>query len=140
MATIDLQNTARNQPEAIHAGLMAAVCKISTSATTSAGDVLRIGKLPHGAIPVEAVWYPGPAYNGSMLRLGTSASHEAFFASGSYATVSRTTRRLGHQAQISVPDDAPVRYEHIVAVAVGALSVGHHGDLVVFYRMPGQQP
>jgi hypothetical protein len=49
MANVTLK-TGTNQAEVVHAGVNAAVCSISMSATTSSGDVLRIGKLPHQAV------------------------------------------------------------------------------------------
>ena len=63
MAKVTLK-TGLNQAEAVHAGVNAVVCSVSMSASSSAGDVLRIGRLPHQALPVDVVWYPGPALPG----------------------------------------------------------------------------
>lgn len=142
MATID--TNARLQPEAVHVGLNVAICRISLSATISAGDIHRIGKLPHGAIPVDAIFYQGSAFTnvstGHVAKFGTSASQEMFFASATFSTgtpMSRTTRVLGTARQVSLLDDAMPRWENIVMVATG-MSIGHMGDLIVFYKLPGQ--
>jgi hypothetical protein len=129
------------QPEAVENGANIAVCKISLSASWSSGDVHLIGKLPNGAIPVDAVFYPGAAHGaGFVAKFGTSASQELFFASATYSIVSRTSRALGSAKQISISDDARVLYDYITMVATAVSSVGHVGDLVVTYKMPGQTP
>jgi hypothetical protein len=139
MANVNVGNYAGNQAESVHAGINAAICHISLSASWSSGDVHRIGKLPNGAIPLDSVFYPGAASPvGLVAKFGTSASQEAFFASATYSVMARTSRRLAVAAQISLSDDAVVQYEPVVMVATAGCSIGHVGDLVVFYKMPGQ--
>lgn len=130
----------RHQPEMVENGINIAVCRISLSATTSVGDKLLIGKLPNGAIPIDSVFYGGAALqDGADAAFGTSASLALFFASASFsANVFRGTRRLGWNAQISLSDDAQPLVEYIVMSSSEALSVGHMGDLIVYYKMPGQ--
>jgi hypothetical protein len=143
MATITLSNV--GQPEAVHVGLNTKICRVSLSATASLDSTWIIGRLPHGAIPVDAIWYPAAAAGTAFVnRFGTSASTELFFASDSWAESGtlnyRTNRVLGTAQQISLSDDAMPRYQNITmggGVAIG-VSVGHMGDLVVFYKMPGQ--
>jgi hypothetical protein len=141
MATIDIQ--AKNQPEAVHAGVNAAICHVSLSVSLSVGDVHRIGKLPQGAIPIFAVWYPGAAFAATgIAKFGTSASQEMFFASDSYAESGVlnyvTARKLGISMQVSLSDDANPLYDWITMVGTAGISIGHVGDLVVQYKMPGQ--
>lgn len=131
------------QPEQVHIGDNVAVCKISLSATMSAGDVHQIGKLPNGAIPLDAVFYPGAALAaGAVAKFGTSASQELFFASATFSqaamAVWRCTRKLGTALAVSISDEARVNYDFITMVATAGVSVGHMGDLVVYYKMPGQ--
>lgn len=145
MATVKVGLGAdRAQPERLHAGENVEVCKISLSASWSSGDIHIVGKLPNGAIPTDAVFYPGAASGGTFVaKFGTSASQELFFASASFSTspaLTRTSRRLGYAAQISIADDARVLFENITMVATAGCSVGHVGDLVVRYKMPGQTP
>lgn len=141
MATIDIGNQAVNQADGVHRGVTAAICRVSLSVSLSAGDVHRIGKLPHGAIPVDAIFYTGGAHAAAMVaKFGTSASQELFFASATYSIVTRTVRALGTAKQISLSDDAMPRFENIVMVATAGVSVGHVGDLVVYYKMPAQTP
>lgn len=118
-----------------HAGETVLVAKISLSASWSSGDVHRIGKIPHGAIITDAVFYPGAALPGTaVLKMGTSASQELFFASATYSVMARTTRNLGYlRGAISLSDDAQPRYDWVVAVATAGVSVGHVGDLIVRY-------
>lgn len=135
-------------PEQVHAGINAAVCKISLSLTLSSGDIHLIGKLPHGAVPLDSVFYPGPALPGAAftLKFGTSASQEMFQTSATLTLTGAPYRtgagkRLGWNQQISV-SYSDVLFENLVMVGTGSntISVGHMGDLVVFYKMPGQVP
>lgn len=126
------------QPQTVHVGPNQVVCRISLSATTSAGDVLQIGKLPNGAIPTDSVFYPGPAYAAGIWKFGWSASQAAFISSATLSVVTRGNVAL--TSNISLSDDAAVLYEHIVGVPSAVVSVGHHGNLVVSYVMPGQTP
>lgn len=138
-----------NNPEQVHVGVNALACKISLSLTLSSGDVHIIGKLPNGAIPLDSVFYPGPALPAAAftLKFGTSASQEMFLTSATLTLTGAPYRtgagkRLGYNQQISLSDDARVLFEPVVMVGTGAntISVGHVGDLVVFYKMPGQTP
>jgi hypothetical protein len=145
MATVTLSSADKNQPEAIEKGLNTGIYRVSLSATASLDSVWRIGKLPTGAILVDAIWYPAAAAGTAFVnRFGTSASTELFFASDSWAESGtlnyRTNRVLGTTQQISLSDDAMPRFQYVTmggGVAIG-VSVGHMGDLVVFYKMPGQ--
>lgn len=145
MATVTLDRTAKTQPEAVEKGLNVAILRVSLSLTASLDSTWRIGKLPHGAIPVDAIWYPGAAApTGFVTRFGTSASTEMFFASDSWAETAlvpyRTVRQLGTPRQISLSDDAMPRFEYVTmggGVSI-AITVGHMGDLVLYYKMPGQ--
>jgi len=133
------------QSEAVHVGINALIAHISLSASGSwsSGDVHVVGRLPQGAIPLDAVFYPGAAAAaGTVAKFGTSASQELFFASATYsqaaAPIYRLNRKIGVTAQISLSDDARVLYENVVMVATAGVSVGHVGDLIVYYKMPGQ--
>lgn len=128
----------KHQPEMVETGANIAVCRISLSATTSVGDVLRLGKLPNGAVPTDAVFYPGPAYAAGIWKFGWSASQAAFIASATLSVVTRGNVALTNP--ISLSDDAGVMFEYIVGVPSAAVTVGYHGNLVVTYKMPGQTP
>jgi hypothetical protein len=149
VATITLGNAQGMQPPALHAGLNTLICRLSLSVTLSVGDIHIIGKLPHGAIPTDAVFYGGAAYiatsTGQVQKMGTSASPDMFFASATFSItpafgVQRTTRRLGTSMQISLSDDIQPRYENVVFVGTSStFTVGHIGDLVIEYVMPGSE-
>ena len=140
MATVTLRPG--NQPELPVVGSVDVICKVSLSVSWSSGDIHRIGKIPVGAIPVGVIWYPGAASPAAFIaKFGTSASQEMFYASDSWAEtqVPQTSiRSLGTQRQISISDEAVERFDYITMVATAGCSVGHVGDLVVRYRMPGQ--
>lgn len=134
-----------NQPEQIHAGINVAICKISLSVSWSSGDVHVIGKVPNTAILVDAVFYPGTALAaGAVCKFGTSASQELLFASLTFsqaaAPLYRLNRKIGYAQQISISDDARVLYENLTMVATAGVSIGAVGDLVVYYKLPGQTP
>lgn len=145
MATVTLDKAQKQQAESVEKGLNAACYRVSLSVTASLDSTWRIGKIPHGAIPVDAIWYPGAnAGTAFVTRFGISASTELFFASDSWAESGtlnyRTARQLGSQRQVSISDDAMPRHEWVTmggGVGIG-ISVGHMGDLVVYYKMPGQ--
>lgn len=149
MATITLGNTQGLQPPALHAGLNSLVCRLSLSVTLSVGDIHIIGKLPQGAIPTDAVFYGGAAFiatsTGQVMKIGTSASPDMFFASATFSItpafgVQRCARRLGTTMQISISDDQQPRYENVVFVGTSStFTVGHIGDLVIEYVMPGSE-
>jgi hypothetical protein len=150
MATINVGlGAAGTGAEQVHAGINAVVCKISLSLTLSSGDVHNIGKLPNGAIPLDSVFYPGPALPGAAftLKFGTSLSQEMFLTSATLTLTGAPYRtgggkRLGYNQQISISDDARVLFDYITMVGTGTntISVGHMGDLIVFYKMPGNTP
>jgi hypothetical protein len=135
MANLPMGNHAGNQPQMVHAGLNCELLRISASVSLSGADVQLIGKLPHGAIPVQAIYYPASQV---VAKFGISSSQEMFFGSATYSIGTVSTRRLGFAMQVSLSDDVGQRHENIVGVFTGGASLGYIGDLAVFYRMPGQ--
>lgn len=137
MANVTLK-TGLNQAEAVHAGVNAVVCSVSMSASSSAGDVLRIGRLPHQALPVDVVWYPGPALpGGAVTKFGVSGSEAAFLASATNSAVVRANVSVA-TLNTSRSDDNAQRFTYITCTPAAAISVGNYGRLVVQYKLPGQ--
>lgn len=134
MATVDLQGNKR-PAKALETGENVVLFRISLSTSWSSGDVHRIGRIPHGAIPTRAVLFPGTAIaGGTVAKFGTSANQVLFFPSATYsAAVYTSTNVLGYQKQISLSDDAMPRYENVVMVATAGVSVGYVGDLLIGY-------
>ena len=141
MATVRTSGHLASQAAANHTGLNVEVMRLSLSVSNSVGDIVHIGKLPHGAIPVDAIYYPGSAVAAATVaKYGTSASQDLFFASATYSTAMvRCTRPLGTAMRISLSDDLGLRYENVTAVLTAAASVGFIAEIAVFYKMPGQQ-
>ena len=142
MANVILGNVAGNQPEA-GLNLNAAICRISISATTSAGDVLKIGKLPNRAIPIDVVFYTGGAHaNNTILKFGMSATEACFLTSDSYSVAPGLYRGDVNlnllEAFTSRSDDAVQRFTYITCTPTSVVTAGHLGTLVVFYKIPGQ--
>lgn len=130
-----------NQPEAVHAGVNALVIKLSFSTTFSPTDTIIIGKLPVNAIPLDAVFFAGSGLGGAtVLKFGVSASLSMFFASLTYSIDTRfgSTKRLGISAQVSVSDDKMPRYANVTMVSAAGATLGYIGDLVIYYKVPGQ--
>lgn len=143
MATRQLGVSSRNQAQVVHAGTNTVVFHISASTSISTADTYVIGRLPHGAIPTLAVFYPAAQI---QAKFGTSASLSLFLASATYSVANAalggavySTKRLGTAFQISVSDDAAVRYEVVTMSGLAnGTSLGYVGDLVISYVMPGQ--
>lgn len=143
MATVTLGNVASNQPEAVHAGLNSARCRVSISATTSAGDVLRIGKLPNGALIDSVVFYAGAAHaDNTILKFGVSGSEAAFLTSDTYSVANGIYRGDVNPVNLvnilSRSDDAVQRFTYITCTPTSVVTAGHLGTLVVNYKIPGQ--
>lgn len=137
MANVTLK-TGLNQAEAVHAGINAIVCSVSMSATSSAGDVLRIGRLPHQAIVVDAVWYPGAALPGTaVVKFGVSGSEAALLTSATHSAVVRTNVSVA-LLNTSRSDDNAQRFTYVTCTPAAQVSVGNYGRLVVQYKVPGQ--
>lgn len=140
MATRQLLSYINNQPEAVENGVNVTVIRISVSTTVSPTDTWQIGKLPVNAIPTDAIFYLGTAGQVN-LQLGISASPSLFFASATYSiTVNRAANRLGLAAQASLSDDKMPRFVNVTMSAAGGTgaTLGYLGELVLYYKMPGQ--
>lgn len=143
MPTRQITSSWLNQPEAPHIGVNAIVLHLSFSTTFSPTDIIQIGKLPVGAIPLDAVFYGGTAtgIGGSVMKFGTSASPSLFFTSATYSTAryqGAAAKRLGLAAQASLSDDKMPRYVPITMVSAAGGTLGYLGELVIYYKMPGQ--
>lgn len=137
MANLTLK-TGLNQAEAVHTGLNVIVCSVSLSATTSAGDVLRIGRLPHQATVVDVVWYPGAALPGTAVtKFGISGSEAALIASATNSAIVRTNVTTA-LLNTSRSDDNAQRFTYVTCTPAAVVSVGNYGRLVVQYKVPGQ--
>ena len=137
MATINLN---QNRPApGVHEGInqLIADVSISASGTTSAGDLLIIGRIPHGAIVTDAVLYAGAAVNGtSVCGFGTSASPSAFLTTATYSLATYRYIKTTTPIAVSLSDDAMPRYENVICGTSTILTAGLHYRLVVSYKMP----
>jgi len=141
MATIPVGNAALNQPEDQIKGINAAVCRVSISATTSAGDVLRIGKLPNRALVSNVVFYPGAAFvTNTIFKFGVSGSDACFLSSRTYSSGELVVRGNVSLANLNLSrsDDAVQQFTYITCTPTSALTAGNAGVLMVEYKVPGQ--
>ena len=133
--------TGLNQAETVHAGVNAVICKVSISATTSAGDVLRIGRLPHQAVVLYTQFHFGAAFvDNGIHKFGLSGTDACFLASDSYSvTVIPQWNNVNLiNLNTSRSDDSGQRFTYITTTPTAVLSAGHYGTLVVYYKQPGQ--
>lgn len=119
--------------------------EISISATTSAGDVIRLCQLPTGAVVDEFVFYPGAAFvTDTIHKMGTSATDACFLASDTYSTgvtEIRAVTGLGPTAgKISVSDAATVRYEWVLWTPTSVITAGAVGKVKIAYSMDTPTP
>lgn len=142
MATNRTADHLGKQAKAVHVGVNRAVARVSLSATFSAGDIYKIGRLPHGAILTGVVFLPGAANSGvAVFKVGidgNSASYDALFASATYSAAIATSsvaNSLGNRGkgQLSLSDERIVRYADVTFVPTAGVSVGHIGDVVLDY-------
>jgi hypothetical protein len=143
MATIKTKDHA-NQAKTVHAGVNQVVCRLSLSATFSAGDVYYFGRLPDGAVVTEIVYLPGPAASDvAVAAFGVNAnslSTEALLVSDTYSqgiVTSGIVNALGHRgaALYSLSDERIVRYIDVTFRPTAGVSVGHQADLVITYNL-----
>jgi hypothetical protein len=148
MATLDIRPGNTAQANA-NGQIETLIVRISLSVSFSAGDTYRVGKLPVGAIPIGCVLYAGAASGVALVaKVGTSASVSAFLGSLTYSNTGMSginpagniAKKLGTQAQISLSDEAMPRFDYVRFTPTANVSVGHVCDLVVSYKMPGQNP
>lgn len=132
MANLDVtKGRAGVQPKGLHVGLNKVLARISLSLTTSAGDVIRFAKLPHGAQVTEVVIIPRTAFAAGILRVGTSISRDAFFSSATFSVLTRNV--LGSTFRVSLSDEAIQRYDYATLIPAAALTVGYQMDVVLDY-------
>lgn len=112
-----------NTPKAVHAGVNAISVSYNGGAnTTSAGDVIWLAKIPHGARILDVIEDHSTGATSSALSLGLAtggaagggASLSAFIASGAQATKNRLSV-LGIPPLVSVSDADPNRYGILAA-------------------------
>lgn len=111
-----------NTPKAVHAGLNAIVVSYSHATAASAGDVVFLAKLPHGARVVELIEDHSTGATSNALSIGLAkggaagggASLSAFIASGAQATKNRLSV-MGIPAQVSVSDGDGERWGILAA-------------------------
>lgn len=136
------------QAKHLETGLNVLICRVSLSATFSAGDIYYIGKLPHRAKLVDATWLPGAAASGvGVFKVGlngNSLSEDAVFGSATYSAAVVRGSRLSvfgnaGAGNLSLSDERLVRYTDVTFTPSAAVSVGHVGDVVLEYVLDDAQ-
>lgn len=148
MATNKTAGYLNSQAKAVETGVNALICRVSLSATFSAGDVYYIGKLPHKAKLTRYAWFPGAAASGAgVFKVGingNSLNDVALFASATYSqavVLGTVVGALGNRgaSQLSLSDERLVRYSDVTFIPAAAVSVGHIGDVVIEYVLDDAQ-
>jgi hypothetical protein len=141
MATNRTAGYLNSQAKAVESGVNGLLCRVSLSATFSAGDVYFIGKLPHRAKLVRAVWIPGPAASGvGVFKVGlngNSLSEDAIFGSATYSAAIVTGSRgncFGNaNGNLSLSDERLVRFIDVTFTPSAGVTVGAVGDVFLEY-------
>lgn len=144
MATYTSTVFANNSAKQIHAGVNSVSGQFNLSATaSSAGDVIFLAKIPHGAkfVSLEVDHTTGATTQALSYGLATGgaagggASLSAYIASGAQASVLRKTV-LGVPANVSISDLDPNRYGIFAAkVESGTATTSLIVNFIYNYRM-----
>lgn len=144
MATRTSTLVANLRVRAIHAGLQTAEASFNDGGVTlSAGDVIQMVPIPHGAIVTQVMvtGAPGDASAGASLVLdvGTTADPDAFIDAGSLSIsgVLQLSQKLGHGFRISISDDVVPHFGtiNITVMAIPSLTTTTSLKLSVTYYM-----
>ena len=106
-------------PRSVHAGLLSTWGVYSLTATLSTADIIRMCKVPNGAIIHDvAVGIVGNMHVNAKINVGTSADHDLFIMSASCnATRSFNMGSYGNGNgvgyMIDLSDSATTRYSEI---------------------------
>lgn len=148
MATNKTSGYLGAQAKRLETGVNALIARVSLSATYSAGDIYYIGRIPHAAKLIDAVWLPGPAVaGGSVFKVGlngNSLSEDAILASATYSAVVTRGGRLScfgnaGAGNLSLSDERLVRYADVTFTPSAGISVGHVGDVLLKYVLDDAQ-
>lgn len=102
------------QPSTSHEGVNVVVGELTvTTSSTTWGKVL-LAKVPHGATIISLEYLPGAAASGNY-EVGFSATHSVLVSTATMAaaSVQRLNVSLGYR--VSVSDNAPNRWDYMVA-------------------------
>jgi hypothetical protein len=114
----------------------------ANGATVSAGDVLQMVKIPHGARIVDGWVKAAIPVDGAAIAVGDGSSANRYVLSVSASTgpvLARFNAAAGFGVQYSFSDDAAIQFDTIDVTIVSAASATTTCsiELVVIYAMPG---
>lgn len=123
--------------KALHAGLNQLVCKYASN--IASGDTLKLFKVPHGAVIVDA-WMAKEGAGGDItLQIrdysasgSTTSSAGAVLLTQTASGVVRTALKNVLGFEVSVSDTTSQRYVDVEAVNASAISTGTHRFSVSF--------
>jgi hypothetical protein len=132
-----------NTPKAAHTGTNSIVVNYQSGAlTSSAGDIIFLAKIPHGARVVEVIEDHSTGATGHAIDIGLAtggaagggASYSAFIAAGAQATKNRLSV-LGIPPVVSVSDGDPNRYGVLAAkcAVTGTATISLMLNVTVLY-------
>lgn len=143
MATYTSTTFANNQPKAVHAGNQSVSGSFTFPVASSAGDVVFLCKIPHGATIVDLIedHTTGATATGVSFGLASggpagSATLSCFIAAGAIATVNRMSALGGRNLVVSCSDSDPNRYGILSASpASGTQTTSLIINWTLIYRM-----
>ena len=138
MATRTSTAVANLRVRAIHAGLQTAEASFNSGPSQSAGDVIQMVPIPHGAVIVDVMVTGAPGGDFYVLDVGTGADPDVFIDDGSLtiSAVLRMSQKLGHGFRVSISDDIVPHFETVdITIVSGSMTATASLKLSVTYYM-----
>lgn len=130
-------------PRLIHAGVnVVNAVFVAGGATVSAGDVIQMVKVPHGARIVDVMVGGNSVNTGLGISVGDGSLSNRFITTVSLSSTSlifRMNNPAGMGHAVSLSDDATVQYDtiDITVQDTASASVTASIELTVWYVAPG---
>lgn len=135
MATLKSNKAqASSEVRSIHAGVTCVVATYSLTATTSAGDVVQMVKVPDGAVLVDFAMIPSfTGSAGGLLSVGDGGANARYFGTltASATALVRATKGVGYQYDLS--DGDPAQYDTIDVRFADAVASAGSITLIAWY-------
>lgn len=132
MATLKSNKAqASSEVRSVHAGVTCVVATYSLTATTSAGDVVQMVKVPDGALLVDVA--VKPTFINGMISVGDGGDTARYIgtATASATALVRATKGLGYQYDLS--DGDPNQYDTIDIRFADAVASAQAVTLIAWY-------
>jgi hypothetical protein len=134
-----------SQPKAVHVGVLSKSAVAEIAVTGTASSVIKLVKIPNGAVITDFTWYTADAAADQTYKLGlrlpisdtVTVTESAL--SGDLSSTGGQTHRGGIKLpyKVSFTNNAIQQWAWIEAVAKIAISASANHRFTVFYTMDG---